>query len=185
MSAAGHGTFWARSAQKRQRGEFFGLVSNARFHRLPVGQISRNLHTIPGSVRWWILSEQNFANFPVSGFQKRQIWGQNLQRLATTGRDISEMITILQTAELTTNCPAYGMLTFHFWTTVWHVINLRKLNTGAQLQTFPSPTVSKSFLYCNQSRRVHWARSGLGPTFNPTGRAARSGQVRLSSRLLP
>ena len=27
--------------------------------------------------------------------------------------------------------------------------NLRKLNTGAQLQTFPYPTVSKSFLYSN------------------------------------
>ena len=28
-------------------------------------------------------------------------------------------------------------------------INLRKLNTGAQLQTFPYPTASKSFLYSN------------------------------------
>jgi len=27
--------------------------------------------------------------------------------------------------------------------------SLRKLNTGAQLQTFPYPTVSKSFLYSN------------------------------------
>jgi len=27
--------------------------------------------------------------------------------------------------------------------------NLRKLNTGAQLRTFPYPTASKSFLYCN------------------------------------
>ena len=35
-----------------------------------------------------------------------------------------------------------------------------------------------------QWRRAHWARSGLGPTFNPAGRA-RSGQVRLFSRLLP
>jgi len=29
------------------------------------------------------------------------------------------------------------------------VINLRKLSTGAQLQTFPYPTASKSFLYFN------------------------------------
>ena len=29
------------------------------------------------------------------------------------------------------------------------VINLRKLSTGAQLQTFPCPTASKSFLYSN------------------------------------
>jgi len=28
-------------------------------------------------------------------------------------------------------------------------IDLRKLNTGAQLQTFPYPTASKSFLYSN------------------------------------
>ena len=27
--------------------------------------------------------------------------------------------------------------------------NLRKMNTGAQLQTFPYPTASKSFLYSN------------------------------------
>jgi len=27
--------------------------------------------------------------------------------------------------------------------------NLRKLNTGAQLQTFPYPTASKSFLFSN------------------------------------
>ena len=27
--------------------------------------------------------------------------------------------------------------------------NMRKLNTGAQLQTFPYPTASKSFLYSN------------------------------------
>ena len=42
--------FWARSAQKRLREEepkfcfFFRPLNNARFHRLPVGQISRNLH---------------------------------------------------------------------------------------------------------------------------------------------
>jgi len=28
-------------------------------------------------------------------------------------------------------------------------INLRKLSTGVQLQTFPYPTASKSFLYSN------------------------------------
>jgi len=35
-------------------------------------------------------------------------------------------------------------------------INLRKLSTGAQLQTFPYPTASKSFLYSN----VFMAKSG-------------------------
>jgi len=34
--------------------------------------------------------------------------------------------------------------------------NLRKLNTGAQLQTFPYPTASKSFLFSN----VFMAKSG-------------------------
>jgi len=43
------GKFWARSAQKRQRERepkfcFFCPLNNARFHRLPIGQISRNLH---------------------------------------------------------------------------------------------------------------------------------------------
>ena len=38
---------------------------------------------------------------------------------------------------------------------LWHFVvspvggNLRKLNTGAQLQTFPNPMASKSFLYSN------------------------------------
>jgi len=42
-------------------------VNNERLYRFPVGQISRNLHTRRGSVRWSILSEQNFENFPVRG----------------------------------------------------------------------------------------------------------------------
>jgi len=36
-------------------------------------------------------------------------------------------------------------------------INLRKLSTGAQLQTFPYPTASKSFLYSN----AFMAKSGV------------------------
>jgi len=49
-----------------------------------------------------------------------------------------------------------------FWTSAfsdvanWY-INLRKLSTGAQLQTFPYPTVSKSFLYSN----AFMAKSGV------------------------
>ena len=45
---------------------------------------------------------------------------------------------------------------------LWHLVvspigsSLRKLNTGAQLQTFPYPTASKSFLYSN----VFKAKSG-------------------------
>ena len=49
----------------RERGQIvFCQVSNSRFHRLPVDQISRNLHARRGSVSRWILSEHNFENFP-------------------------------------------------------------------------------------------------------------------------
>jgi len=37
--------------------------------------------------------------------------------------------------------------------------SLRKLNTGAQLQTFPHPTVSKSFLYSNAFMETSGAQS--------------------------
>jgi len=80
LFAAGPGRFWARLAQKREwEGEpkfcFFCQVSNARFHQLPVSQISRNLHTTCGR---WILLEQNFENFPIRGrfFPKRQLFGK-------------------------------------------------------------------------------------------------------------
>jgi len=56
----------------RESKAIFCQVSNARFHRLQVGQISRNLHTIRGSVSRWILSGRIFENFPLKGrfFQK-------------------------------------------------------------------------------------------------------------------
>jgi len=41
-------------------------------------------------------------------------------------------------------------------------INLRKLSTDAQLQTFPYPTASKSFLYCN----AFMAKSGADGQIN-------------------
>jgi len=37
------------------------------FYRFPMSQISRNLNITRRSVRRWILSEQNFENFPVMG----------------------------------------------------------------------------------------------------------------------
>ena len=42
--------------------------------------------------------------------------------------------------------------------------NLTKLNTSAQLQTFPYPTISKSFLYSNALMAKSGAQS---PTFKP------------------
>jgi len=73
LSGACLEAFWALSVQKRERRSeaiflfFFCQVSNGRIYRFLVGQISRNLHTRRGSVTRWILSEQNFENFPVRG----------------------------------------------------------------------------------------------------------------------
>jgi len=68
-------------------------VNNARLCRFSVSQISRNLHTRRGSMSAWILSENICENLPVRGlFPKRQLLGHRLQRLRTSGRDISEMI---------------------------------------------------------------------------------------------
>ena len=67
---AGPGRFWARSMQKREQEslrKFFCQVNNARLRRFPVSHISRNLHTAHRSVKWWILSEQSFENFPARG----------------------------------------------------------------------------------------------------------------------
>jgi len=41
-----------RSESERPCGSFFCLVNNSRLCRFPVSQISRNLHTKRGSVRW-------------------------------------------------------------------------------------------------------------------------------------
>jgi len=56
-------------ARARERADFlfFCRVSNVRFHRLSVDQISRKLHTRRKSVSWWTLSEQNFDNFRIRG----------------------------------------------------------------------------------------------------------------------
>ena len=55
-----------RSESETARRNFFCQVSNTRFHRLPISQISQNLHTRRGSESWWILLEQHFENFPVN-----------------------------------------------------------------------------------------------------------------------
>ena len=44
---------------------FFGPLNDARFHRLPIGQISGNLHTRLDSVTWWILSDKFFENLEI------------------------------------------------------------------------------------------------------------------------
>ena len=59
---------------RARRNFLFFLLGKQRFYRFLVGQISRNLNTTRRSVSRWILSEQNFENFPVRGrfFQKTQ-----------------------------------------------------------------------------------------------------------------
>jgi len=91
-----------RSESGRACGNFVFFscqVNNARLCRFPVSQISWNLHTRRGSETWWILSEQVCENLPVPRglfFQKPQKVGDYHQWLPTSGRDFSEMITILE-----------------------------------------------------------------------------------------
>jgi len=98
---AGPDRFWVRSAQKREREiePIFCELNNARLRRFPVSQISRNLRKRRGAMSPWILSGNIFENLPVRGLflpkTKKQILGNRLQRLRTSGRDISEMITNL------------------------------------------------------------------------------------------
>ena len=56
----------AIGAEARAR-RIFCQVSNARFQWLPVGQISRKLHTRRGYVSRWIFLELNFENLPARG----------------------------------------------------------------------------------------------------------------------
>jgi len=94
LSLADFGRDLCRSESERVSRIFvcFCEVNNARF---AVGQISRNLHTRRGSVSRWILLERNFENLSARGLfsPKRQLLVENLQRLWTSGRYISEIIT--------------------------------------------------------------------------------------------
>ena len=52
---------------------FFCVVSNARFHWLPFGQISQNSHTRRESMSRWILSENIFEDLPVRGLFSKKV----------------------------------------------------------------------------------------------------------------
>jgi len=78
LSGAGPDRFWSRSAQKQERQSepklcFFCPVNNARIYKFPVRQISRNSHTIRGSVSRWIFSENIFETLPVRGLFSKKI----------------------------------------------------------------------------------------------------------------
>jgi len=61
------------------------------------------------------------------------------------------------------------------------VINLRKLSTGAQLQTFPYPTASKSFLYSN----AFMAKSGTQTDVQKRDRQTDRQTDKKTQRFLP
>ena len=92
---------------------FFCQVSNARFYRFPVGQISWNLTITRRSVRWWILSEQNFGNFSVRGCSKKHTKVEfffNVLRLQAS----SNSAMIIDRQKFITKWSLYGMSSFHF-----------------------------------------------------------------------
>jgi len=99
FSGAGPGKFWAIRAVARagQPGEIllFCHVSNARFYRFFVSQISWNLNTSRQ-----LMSRQNLKNFKFC------------QRLATSGRNNSAMIIVWR--KFVTKWSLYGKSSFHF-----------------------------------------------------------------------
>jgi len=85
LFAAGSGTFWARSAQKRER------ETGAKFCFFFVRKGTRDIIDFP-SHKSWIGEVVNpfgtefFENLPARRlFSKRQILRKNLQQLATSG----------------------------------------------------------------------------------------------------
>jgi len=56
-----------RSSDSAEHWIHFTATCDARLHWFLVGQISRNLNITRWSESRWILSEQNFENFPVRG----------------------------------------------------------------------------------------------------------------------
>jgi len=88
-----------------EAGEIFCQVNNARFHRFPVGQISRNLTTTTSIGDAMKLSEQNFQNF-IAGSRFYQKNTKNSQ--ATSGCHNYAMIT--DSRKFTIKWSLYGYL---------------------------------------------------------------------------
>ena len=130
---------------------FFCPLNNARFHRLPVGQISRNFHRKTcfrelcwafGKHLWKFARKGSF--FP----QKTPFWLDQSQRFPTSGRDFSEMITNLGKSwqvgppvECWLSTDTVGMNSKWF---PWHV-------TPAHGEQF----FQKKFFYDVHRRRLH------------------------------
>jgi len=103
---------------------FFGPLNNARFHRLPVGQLSRNLHKKTCSRVLCGAFGKHLRKFAHKGSffpKKPPFWLDQSQRFPTSGIDFSEMITNLgKSWQL--GWTACGMLAFH-----WHRWNELKV----------------------------------------------------------
>ena len=108
------------------------------------------------------------------GFAKRSVW--------TSGTKCHNEHEILESQSNGSNVLSMNsQLAYQHRTRMWLVLD--DVSLSSCLQCFDTAC----WVICSyigpvkiQWRRAHWARSGLGPTFNPAGRA-RSGQVRPGS----
>jgi len=131
----------------------FCQVSNARFYRFIVGQISRNFNTPRRSVKRWMLSEQNFETFPARvRFSKKTQKFEILFNVLW----LQEAIT-LQWLQIDGNLlpvSLYGMSSFHFyrWNQFKIIPTVCALCTRKLPQKFlastPSPTRHHGMLQC-------------------------------------
>jgi len=119
-----------RSESGRASRNFFCLVSNVRFHRLPVGQISQSLHTVRGSMLRWILPENIFENLPVRGLflPKRSTFAWTSSRLPTRPRYLRNEH---KSGKVMTGYHAYRMLAF----LLYHWNQLKVIPLACRLHT--------------------------------------------------
>jgi len=93
--------------------KFLHQVSNTRFYRFSIDQISRNLNTTIRSVWRWILSQQNLENFPVRGnFSKNAKNDLCFQCFATLGHHNSAVV--IDRRKFVTKWSFYGLASIHF-----------------------------------------------------------------------
>jgi len=93
---------------------FIGQVNNARFHRFPVGNISRNLNATTSIGEAVKIVGIEFKKYRKgSFFQKTQKFLTKCPRFATSGRHNFAMMT--DGPKLTTKIAYCGMSSFHFY----------------------------------------------------------------------
>ena len=114
---------------------FFCPVNNARLYRFSVSQISRNSHTIRGSVSPWILSENICENLPVRGLFCKKV-NCCVKILNDFRLQAAISAKWLQIAE-TLNWRAYRMLAFHLYR--WNQLKVIPLACTAHTRRAPCP----------------------------------------------